>query len=256
MYTFVSAKRKTTGAFRKAKKAEGAYSAYVILYQKWRCWAPHGNKKQGLYLYNKEKAALHNKVDLSTVSSHWALIRSEATACFVLRTGSSKVSKQQIRKGEIFWKLLSVRPHQIEKCPFQRTLFGVNASRSRAQTGRHLARCSLRASWQVHHVDTSTVTNKATDTAIRYVIGLTVYTVRIYSTKASFKSETTLITLVWKCFVTMEVLFSAEAAMAPCEMYFVNTFNGDIAHISIAGKAEALLKAFLFKDFIKTNDKK
>lgn len=44
--------------------------------------------------------------------------------------------------------------------------------------------------------------------------------------------------------------------MAPCEMYFVNTFNGDIAHISIAGKAEALLKAFLFKDFIKTNDKK
>lgn len=45
--------------------------------------------------------------------------------------------------------------------------------------------------------DTLTVTNRATDTDIRYVTGLLVYTVRIYSTKAIlFKSMTTLVTLV------------------------------------------------------------
>ncbi len=47
------------------------------------------------------------------------------------------------------------------------------------------------------HYPILTVTNRATVTGIRYVTGLTVYTVRIYSTKAIlFKSMTTLVTLV------------------------------------------------------------
>lgn len=57
------------------------------------------------------------------------------------------------------------------------------------------------------------------------------------------------------CFV---VIFPhiLHVSMAPREMYWCVYFPGDSTHKSIAGNAEAMLKAFLFKDFIKTNDDK
>lgn len=58
-------------------------------------------------------------------------------------------------------------------------------------------------------------------------------------------------------FFTFEINGRIHFPMAPCVMYrHVVLSKGNVAYSthSIAGKAEALLKAFLFKDFIKTNE--
>lgn len=55
-------------------------------------------------------------------------------------------------------------------------------------------------------------------------------------------------------FFTFEINGRIHFPMAPCVMYrHVVLSKGNVAYSthSIAGKAEALLKAFLFKDFIK-----
>lgn len=97
----------------------------------------------------------------------------------------------------LFWNCsLSVRPHQIEnvrretrRCAFGKPL-ELNATVSTAHAGRHRAGCSSEhKEGFTALLDTLTVTNREQIQDIRYVIGLTVYTVIIYSTKAILLSQ-------------------------------------------------------------------